>query len=377
MFDHLHQIPLDPIFQLLADFNADPNPKKVNLGIGLYADHEGKPFVFPVIKKVFAEIDVHNFNYQPIGGNKDFLELVREFLFSGIDPSKLALHTTCGGTQACSLFRTLLWHADATASIIVGTPTWPNHLMIFKDFMIKKVDHIKGQAVNFEGYREALLTAEPGAILLLHGGLTHNPTGKNFSLDQLRQLIPLIRERGVGVFLDVAYLGFGEGIEQDRAYSRLLFEELDEIACGLSFSKNASLYEHRIGVLIIKSKKKKEVESQLQQLTRESISMAPGLGQEAMTYVLRDHADEWVREVDEVRDDMEARKKLLLDQLPEQFQVVRECRGMFGLLPLSKDQVHRLRKEFGVYLTDNARINFAGIKPKEVVTVGEAVRAVI
>jgi aspartate/tyrosine/aromatic aminotransferase len=378
MFEHLHQIPLDPIFQLLADFNADPNPKKVNLGIGLYADHDGNPFVFPVVKQVFEKIDIHNFNYQPIGGHKDFLKLSGELLLPGFDQQLLALHTVCGGTQALSLFKDLLKMTYPGSYIMIALPTWPNQLAIFKHFQLKTFDHLDSTGeVNVEGYRTVIQEANPGDVLVIHGGLTHNPTGKNLSLDQWRELIPLIREKQVYVYIDFAYLGFGEGIEKDRKYAQIFFDELDEVACGISFSKNASLYEHRIGILIMKTMHKKPLESQLQQLTREAISMAPGLGQEAMTYVLRDHSDQWVREVDMVRADMEARKKMLLDQLPEQFQSIRECKGMFGLLPLTKEQVMRLRREFAVYVTDIGRINFAGIKPKEVGYIAEAVKAVI
>ncbi|MGE3279292.1 MAG: aminotransferase class I/II-fold pyridoxal phosphate-dependent enzyme [Candidatus Altimarinota bacterium] len=377
MFNHLHQIPLDPIFQLLADYNADPNPKKVNLGIGLYADYEGNPFVFPVVKKVFEQIDIHNFNYQPIGGNKDFLRLSAELLLPGCDQQQLALHTVCGGTQAMSLFRDLLKLTYAGSHVMIAQPTWPNQNVIFKAFERVSFDHLdaSGEA-NVQAYREVVEKANPGDVLLIHGGLTHNPTGKNLSVEQWKSLIPLIRERQVYVYIDFAYLGFGEGMQEDRMYAQIFFDELDEVACGISFSKNASLYEHRVGVLIMKTANKKTVESQLQQLTREAISMAPGLGQEAMTYILRDHPEQWFREVDQVRVDMEQRKQLLLDQLPESFHKLKDCKGMFGLLPLAKEQVLRLRKEYSIYVTDNGRVNFAGIRPKEVGYVGEAMRRV-
>jgi aspartate/tyrosine/aromatic aminotransferase len=145
----------------------------------------------------------------------------------------------------------------------------------------------------------------------------------------------------------------------------------------VSFSKNASLYEHRIGVLIVKTKKKREVESQLQQMTRESISMAPGLGQEAMTYILRDHYAQWVKEVEDVRQDLLQRKEMLLKLLPESFQSLRSTAGMFGLLPLNLEQVQRLKKDHAVYVSDAGRINFAGILPGRVGYVAEAIASVV
>jgi len=378
MFEHLPYHPLDPIFQLLAEYQVDPRPEKVNLGIGLYADHEGKPFVFPVVKEVFGKIDLHNFNYQPIGGNKDFLRLAGELVLPGFDQKNLALHTTCGGTQACSLFKELLLAENPKSSILLGTPTWPNHLVIFKNLSIKKFDHLNAQGeANFEGYVQAIESAKSGDVLLLHGGLTHNPTGRNLSLEQLKKLIPILKRKKVFVFLDFAYLGFGEGIGEDRKYVQIFFDELDDVACGISFSKNASLYEHRIGVLIIKTNEKQAVESQLQQFTRESISMAPGLGQEVMTLVLRDHQKRWSQEVDDVRRDMDERKAMLLKELPDEFQSLKECRGMFGLLPLTSEQVQRLKNEYAVYVTENARINFAGILPGRVGYIASSIRQVL
>lgn len=378
MFENLQQLPLDPIFQLLADFQADPNPKKVNLGIGLYADYEGNPFVFPVIKKVFSEVDVHNFNYQPISGNKEFLELSTRALFGDFDQQQLALHTVCGGTQGCRLFRDLIDLENPQRTLLIGMPTWPNHLAIFKSFAIKKFDHLNEQGeASLENCLASVKAAKAGDVLVLHGGLTHNPTGKNLSMEDLKQLVAVLNEKGVVLFIDFAYWGFGEGIEADAEYVRFLFREVENVACAVSFSKNASLYEHRIGSLIVKTKQKAVVESQLRQLTRESISMAPGLGQEVMTLVFKKHFEQWKKEVDGVREDMEYRKALLLKELPESFQKVKECKGMFGILPLTKEQVLRLRKEYSVYVTDGARINFAGIKPKEVAYVGEAILSVI
>ncbi|MEK7672732.1 MAG: aminotransferase class I/II-fold pyridoxal phosphate-dependent enzyme [Patescibacteria group bacterium] len=389
MFDRLENLPLDPIFQLVADYQADPNPKKVDLGIGLYADLEGKPFVFPVVRKVFQKIDINNFNYQPIGGNKDFLRLSAELLFGkDVDSENLALHTVCGGTQACSLFNGLLAKEgnknvdgdgdnQSERKILIATPTWPNHFAIFKSLPVVKFPHLdEAGEVNLFAHKEAVENAGNGSVLILHGGLTHNPTGRNLSLEQLKELIPLLREKSILVYLDFAYLGFGEGLEEDKKYAKLLFDELEDVALGLSFSKNASLYEHRTGVLIIKTKNKKSVESQLRQLTRESISMAPGAGQEVMTYILGEFYEEWEKEVNGVLKDIEYRKDLLLSKLGSEFDKLRECRGMFGLLPLTREQILRLKKESSVYIAESGRVNFAGLKPKDVDYIAEAIQKV-
>lgn len=379
MLNNLQARSLDPIFQLLGDYIANDNPHKVNLGIGIYADEAGNPFVFPSIKKSFTGIDVDNFNYQPIGGNKDFLALtVKAILGDDWDIANLALQTTCGGTQACRIFADLMVQDEVRRELLVGAPTWGNHYAIFAGLPIKKFEHLnENGVVNFAAYQQAITDAKPGSILLLHGGPTHNPTGRNLSLEQIHELLPLLKAKQIVVFIDAAYLGFGDGFAEDCEYVRTLFTELEDVACGVSYSKNASLYEHRTGALMIKTDRKNVLESQVQQLARESISMAPGAGQEVMIEVLGNNRAQWLKELEEVRISIDKRKSMLVERLPETFRELLDTRGMFGFLKLTSDQIERLREDYAIYILPNTRVNFGGIKIVDIEYLADSINAVL
>jgi len=361
MLENLELLPADPLFRLLGEYKADARTKKVNLGIGLYSDDQGQPFVFPTIKEAFKEVDTNDFNYQPIGGNREYLQLTGKLLLGDLfDESQLAMQATSGGTQACRLFADLICVEQKGRELLVGMPTWGNHLAIFGELTIRKFEH------KAEGYKKVLEEAPEGSVLLLHGAKTHNPTGLNLTLEELQNLIAIIKDRDHFVFVDMAYLGMGEGMEQDREYVKLLFRELDNVACAVSYSKNASLYEHRTGALCVKTKQPKAVESQLQRIIRTSISMAPGIGQEIMINVLKNKKTAWLAGLETVRQTIEARKMALVEMLPAEFDYLKNCRGMFGLMPFTEAQIERLKAEFAIFMPSNGRINFGGIEVADI-----------
>lgn len=371
MFEKLEQLPVDPIFRLFAEYLADKNPAKVNLGIGLYADGEGRPFVMPVVKRAFDEVDRENFNYQPIGGNEEFLRLSGELVFEELfDGERLAMQATCGGTQAVSIFSEMVLRAYGKRKFLVSVPTWGNYFAIFRNHEVVTFEHLDEQGeVNFEAHKSAIMEAENGSVLVLQGALPHNPTGLNLSLEQIESLVELINEKEILVFMDMAYLGLGEGLKADREYAKLCLKRFNNFALGLSFSKNASLYEQRTGAIFVKTENKEtslRLESQMQRIARETISMAPGIGQEMMINVLKNHRAQWEKELEEMRMSIESRKLKLIEGLPERFESLKEARGMFGLLKLSKEQILRLKEEYAVYLLENGRVNFSGIKVADI-----------
>lgn len=378
MFESLEKLPVDPIFRLFGEYLADKSEKKVNLGIGLYADGEGRPFVMPVVKKAFEKIDRENFNYQPIGGNEQFLRLTGELVFEELyDEKTLAAQATCGGTQAVSIFSEMTLRAYGKRKFLVGLPTWGNYFAIFRSHEVVTFEHLDEQGnVNFEAYKKALEEAENGSVLVLQGALPHNPTGINLSLEQIESLIPLINEKEILVCMDMAYLGLGEGLGQDREYAKLCMSQVENFALGLSYSKNASLYEQRTGAIFVKTNDKEKVQSQMQRIARETISMAPGIGQEIMIHVLGPYRGEWEKELEEMRMSIENRKLELLGKLPEEFSYLKEARGMFGLLKLSKEQILRLKDEFAIYLLENGRVNFSGIKVADIDYIAKGIAGV-
>ena len=378
MFKSLPCLPEDPTFKLFNQFKADANPKKVNLGIGLYFDREGMPKVFDTVKKAVSELDVNNFNYLPIGGDREFLRLAGEFVFGEVfDPGRLAMQATCGGTQACRCFADLSLEVLHEREIQIAEPTWVNYHALFGAMKISRFNHCgEDGMVNAEAYYNAARNAPIGSAFLIQGGLAHNPTGVNLSLEQMEELIRILEERRMILFMDMAYLGFGEGIEQDRKYVQLCYEKLERFAVAISFSKNASMYEQRCGALFVKTVNGPCTESQLQKSIRETISTPPGFGQEVMANILKNYRQEWEAEVEAAREDIDWRRNQLVDRLPAEFMRVRETRGMFGLLPLSREQALRLREEFSIYILDNGRVNFAGVKACDLDYIAEGVRSV-
>lgn len=367
MFENLEQIPLDPIFRILGEYKSDSRKKKVNLTIGFYFDQNGKPYVFPVAKKAFKKIDQKDFYYQPIGGNQEYLNLTANFVLDKKKFPNLAMISTCGGTQACRLFADLIKRAYGKRKIYIATPTWGNHFAVFQSLKIQKFEHLDEEGeINFQAYKDIAKKAEAGSIILLQGGQTHNPTGLNLSLPQLEKLIKIINKRKLTLYIDAAYIGMGEGLAKDKKYLKLAYQKCEKIGIGVSYSKNASLYELRTGALFIKTENKTAVESQLQQLTRESISMAPGFGQEIMIQILKNHRKQWETELEAARKNLETRKKELVKNLPPEHKHLKKCQGLFGLLHISKQQLEKLRSDHGIYITDGNRINFGGLRQKDI-----------
>ncbi len=184
MFKQLKELPADPTFELFFEYLDDKRDHKINLGIGLYFDRQGQPLVLPVIKEAFKELDLENFNYQPIGGNRQFLEHAAAFFFGeNYDKDKLAMQSTCGGTQACRTFSDLAMKVLHNKTIQLALPSWVNYYALFQQMKIETFDHLKAdQTFNFEGYLKAAKEAPKGSAFLIQGGLSHNPAGLNFSL---------------------------------------------------------------------------------------------------------------------------------------------------------------------------------------------------
>jgi aspartate/tyrosine/aromatic aminotransferase len=379
MFKSLPTLPMDPTFALLDKYKADPREDKINLGIGLYSDREGNPFVFDVVKQALDQLDRNNFNYQPIGGNREFLELAAELFFGrDYDKERLAMQSTCGGTQACRCFADLAVRVLHSPKVQLGVPTWVNYYALFQGLEVETFEHLNSEGdINFQAHLEAAKRADEGSAFVLQGGLAHNPSGLNLSLEQLAELIDILEEKNMILFMDMAYFGLGEGLERDRKYIQMCFDRLERFAVGVSFSKNASLYEQRTGALFIKTVNISGVETQLQKSIRETISTPPGFGQELITTLLRDYRKQWLKELDNVRQDIDDRRSSLLDLLSDKCQKLRKTRGMFGLLPLNLEQVVRLREEFGIYLLENGRINFSGIREKDIPYIGESIQKIL
>ncbi|MFH0833985.1 MAG: aminotransferase class I/II-fold pyridoxal phosphate-dependent enzyme [Patescibacteria group bacterium] len=374
--DPLAVLPPDPLFALFQEFLADPRPEKVNLGIGVYAAPDGKPFVFPSVREAARALDFANFNYDPIGGNPKFLALARKTLFGdAAEKFELAAQQTCGGTHALAVFAELAKILNLQ-QIAWGSPTWPNHNGIFADLEIIEFPHLSDGRASLANYEQTIDALAPKGILLLHGGPTHNPTGFNLPVDELGKLAGKINAKEIFVFVDFAYLGLGDGLDADREFAIALLEKIENIAFGLSFSKNASMYKQRLGALFVKSGVARAIESNLQKIIRRTVSNLPGFGAEVMARVLGENESGWRADLENARRDIDARRNGLLDKLPPRFADLKNGRGLFGLLGLEKSEVEKLKNDFAIYLPGSARINFGGIQTAQIDRIAEAITAV-
>lgn len=376
MFERLPTYPPDPLFHLLEQFKRDPNPRKLNLGIGVFATEQGEPFVLPSIRRAAAAYAPENFNYLPIGGHPGFLEKTGGMLFgSDWDPDRFVSQGTCGGTQAIALVRALL-KADGVGDLLLAEPTWVNHRTIFSDFSIRSFAHLDETGrPNVDAYRAAIEATDRPSVLLLHGGPTHNPTGLNLSVADVEALIPVIRSRPIFVFVDFAYWGLGDGFEEDARGVRLLARELDDVAVGVSFSKNATLYCHRTGALFVKASTRDAVEANLRRAVRTTVSNPPAFGEAILSDVFASHLDEWRAELEGMRQSVDRRRDALVDRCPR-LSYLRDARGLFGQLRLTDAQVDRLRDEFAVYIPAGGRVNLSGLRMDAIDQFAAALEAV-
>lgn len=376
MINRLTALPADPLFKLFQEYQQDQNPQKMNLGIGVFVTEAGDPYVMPSIQRAASATPNTNYNYTPLGGDYLFLQQTVNLLFGdSFNQEQIAKQATCGGTHACALLSSLAIRAGYT-NILIPEPTWINHKNIFSNFKQLSFQHLSVDGtVNIAEYRRAIQAVIEPTILLLHGGSTHNPTGINFTLEQIRSLIEDLKAKPILVFIDFAYLGLGNGIDEDSAFTRLLFRELEDVAVGLSFSKNATLYCHRTGALFVKTNNVEAVESNLKQIVRSSISSAPAFGQMVLKQVFSDDLVGWKSDIEYMRLSTNARREALLKELPS-LSHLQLTRGLFGLLKLTPDGVSRLRSEFAIYLPADGRINFSGIISNRIDYLIEALKTI-
>lgn len=373
MWTPLTPLPADPIFALDAKFQADPRDQKVYLAVGLYMDEQAQPVVFSAVQNAAKQVQHANHNYIPMQGHRDFLAQVANHLLPGISHDNIALQQTVGGTQACGLYADLIHKARGEGRIFIGVPTWSNHVPLLQPHDLKTFSHWTqdGQA-SVDNYLAAIEDMESKDTLLIHGGRTHNPTGQNLTTEDLDRLIPAMKAKDINVFIDFAYWGYGESWEDDRDWVRKLWDALEHVSIGLSFSKCATLYRHRLGTLLLKSRdadEKHNIESNLQALVRASISMPGSFGAELMYKIFStpDLFAEWQQNLTDARESINKRRKWLIEALPPRLRPNWEsARGMFAITNLTEAQVLALRKDHGVYMPRSGRVNFAGLREQDV-----------
>ena len=377
MFEKFTPAKADPILGLSKLFNADPRTDKIDLGVGVYKDDSGNTPIMRAVKK--AEARLHNEQtskvYTSLPGPELFRDAMRDLVLADAVPAeRVATLQTPGGTGAIRQVLESVKMINPDCTVWISDPSWPTHLsmathMGFKTRSYPYFDN-KTAAVDTAAMMAAFAELKAGDLLLLHG-CCHNPTGANIDMDTWKAITDLVIEKGVMPFVDIAYQGFGDGLDEDAAPLRHMASRVPEMYVAASCSKNFGLYRDRVGIAMLIAKDAATaavVQGNLATLNRLNYSFAPDHGAALVAIILNDPAlrAEWMEELGEMRDTMLTIRQNLADALRQQcnsdrFDFIAEHRGMFSRLGLAPELVDRLRDQHGMYVVGDSRINIAGL----------------
>jgi len=361
----------DSLLKLIALADADPRPEKIDVGVGVFRDAVGNTPILKVMKEAEQRLVDTQVTKAYLGsaGDKRFAELLRPILLGhhASDDRILGLQTP-GGCGALRLGFELIATANPEARVLVGTPTWPNHPPIINAVRLGLTEYPyyeRGQgAIRFEDMIAALEASEPGDVALLHG-CCHNPTGADLNEGQWREVVRVVCDRRLTPLIDIAYQGFGRGLDEDAFGVRLMLDACDEVIIAQSCDKNFSVYRDRVGSLWIKTGSvdaSKTAMAHVHQRAREMWSMPPDHGAAAVHIILEDpelHA-RWLVELTAMRDRINSVRQRIASA-DQRLAFIGRQFGMFSMLPLSKEQVLKLREDNAIYMADSGRFNVVGL----------------
>src|SRR5579884_578731 len=361
----------DSLIALIGMVNADPRPEKIDVGVGVFRDGAGNTPILKVIKEAEKRLleTQKTKAYLGSAGDKRYAELLRPIILGDHagDPRIVGLQTP-GGCGALRLGFELLALANPKARVFVGGPTWPNHPPIIRAVGLQAVEYAyyeRGQgAIRFEDMLESLSSGEPGDIALLHG-CCHNPTGADLSEEQWRKVADVVVERELVPLVDIAYQGFGRGLDEDAFGVRLMLDKCDEVIVAQSCDKNFSVYRDRVGSLWIKTRSAEDsakAMAHVYKIAREMWSMPPDHGAASARIVLDDPElkQRWLVELAGMRDRINSVRQRIAAADPRLAFIGRQY-GMFSMLPLSKEQVLKLRSDEAIYMAESGRFNVVGM----------------
>jgi aromatic-amino-acid transaminase len=396
LFAAVELAPRDPILGLTEAFNADSRPTKVNLGVGVYTDEKGKIPLLAAVRQAEAERVAAGLprGYLPIEGVAAYNQAVQALLLGSqsalISAGQVATFEALGGTGALKIGADFLKRLMPDAQVWISDPSWENHRALFETagFPVHAYPYYDPatHGVRFDAMVHTLSQLPRGSIVVLHA-CCHNPTGVDLSAEQWRVLADTVAANGLVGFLDCAYQGFADGIEADAMAIRLFAEKVPQFFVSSSFSKSFSLYGERVGALSVVTASKEEtarVISQIKRVIRTNYSNPPTHGAAVVAAVLASPTLRalWENELGVMRDRIRAMRTGLVQALVElgvqqDFSFVARQRGMFSYSGLSKDQVDRLREEFGIYAVGTGRICLAAMNTTNLPYVAQAIAKVI
>jgi aspartate/tyrosine/aromatic aminotransferase len=390
MLEQLNPQPQDKILQLIAMYREDPRADKIDLGVGVYKDATGLTPVMRAVKaaeKQLWETETTK-TYTGLAGEPAYNAAMIEMILGAGFAERAASVATPGGTGAIRQALELIKLASPKAKVWLSNPTWPNHPSIIKYLGMQMAEYryfdAETRGIDFEGLMQDLANVTAGDAVLLHG-CCHNPTGANLNADQWAQVAALLLAKGAIPFVDLAYQGFGDGLEEDAAATRMIAATFPEVLIAASCSKNFGIYRERTGILIAlgEASRKAVTQGNLNFLNRQNYSFPPDHGARLVTMILQDDAlrADWKAELEEVRQNMLGLRQSLADALrlatnSDRFDFVASHRGMFSRLGLTEAQVNLLREEHGIYMVGDSRINIAGLNAKTVPILAAAIAKV-
>ncbi|UUV06084.1 amino acid aminotransferase [Ruegeria sp. YS9] len=389
MFENLKPQPADKILALMQMYREDPRDQKIDLGVGVYKNAEGITPVMRAVKAAEQRIweEQETKAYTGLAGDPAYADaMIGLILGTSVQRGNIAAVATPGGTGACRQAFEMIRMANPSARVFVSNPTWPNHLSILNYLGIETVQYryFDGdtRGVDFDGMIEDLKTAKAGDVVLLHG-CCHNPTGANLNMVQWQEVVNLINALGLVAMIDIAYQGFGDGLEEDAQATRLVASSVKECLIAASCSKNFGVYRERTGLLMAISADGGQTalnQGTLAFLNRQNYSFPPDHGARVVTTILMDEAlrADWMAELEEVRLSMLGLRRQLADELQrlsgsDRFGFIAQHRGMFSRLGAAPELVEKLRVEHGIYMVGDSRLNIAGLNATTVPILAKAI----
>ena len=394
----LAQVPLapaDPILGITEAFHADTNPRKVNLGVGVYTDDAGKVPLLECVRRAEAERlkAAPPRNYLPIDGLAAYDRAVQELVFGRDAPAlkekRVVTVQALGGTGGLKIGADFLKRVSPNAEVWISEPSWENHRQLFEaaGFTVRSYAYYqpKTRGLDFAGMRNALGAAPAGTIVVLHT-CCHNPTGVDLIGEQWSEILAIVQRRGLIPFLDLAYQGFADGLDEDAYPARLFAGAMTPVFLSSSFSKSFSLYGERVGAFSVVTASAEEatrVLSQVKRIVRTNYSNPPTHGSQLAAAVLNSAELRalWEQELAAMRDRIKRMRLELAANVKERAKTdwgfILQQRGMFSYTGLTKEQVQRLRQEYSIYAIETGRICVAALNSGNVNYVADAIAKVI
>src|SRR5688572_446130 len=393
---NVEMAPKDPILGVTETYNADPNPQKVNLGVGVYFDDSGKVPVLQAVRTAeqkLAETAMPR-NYLPIDGLQAYNKAVQEVVFGAdnkaVKSGRIVTVQTLGGTGGLKVGADYLRRLNPNAQAWISDPSWENHraLLEFAGFKVNTYTYYDAatHGLRFNDMLASLNKIPEGDVVVLHA-CCHNPTGVDLTMAQWEKVIDVVKARGLVPFLDIAYQGFADGLDADAAAVRAFTEACPAVFVASSFSKSLSLYGERVGACSIVTENADQaarVLSQIKRVIRTNYSNPSTHGGQAVAMVLTTAAlrQQWEQELGQMRDRIKTMRRQLVDKIRAQradfdFSYVVDQRGMFSYSGLTKEHVRRLREEYSIYALDSGRICVAALNSKNIDYVANAIAKVL